>query len=38
MEALEIVALVMVLTAVLVVGGIWTAAVMHWLRTTPPVR
>jgi hypothetical protein len=38
MEALEIVALVVIVIAALGLGGIWTAAVVHWFRTTHPLR
>jgi hypothetical protein len=36
MEVLEIVSLVVILIAALVLGGIWTATVIHWLRNTHP--
>jgi hypothetical protein len=37
MEVLEIVSLAVILIAVLVLGAIWTATVMHWLRSTDPL-
>ena len=37
MEVLEFVPLVAVLIAVLVLGGIWTATAIHWLRSTDPL-
>lgn len=38
MEVLEIVSLVVILIAALILGGIWTATVVHWLRSTDPLR
>jgi hypothetical protein len=38
MEALEIVALVVIVIAALGLGAIWTATVVHWFRTTNPLR
>jgi hypothetical protein len=38
MEALEIVSLVAILIAALVLGAVWTTAVLHWLRSTRPIR
>jgi hypothetical protein len=38
MEVLEVIALAVILLAALILGGIWTAAVIHWLRTTNPLR
>jgi hypothetical protein len=38
MEALEIVSLAAILVAALVLGAIWTTTVIHWLRTTRPIR
>jgi hypothetical protein len=38
MEVLEIVSLAIVVIAALVVGAIWTTTVLHWLRTTRPIR
>jgi hypothetical protein len=38
MEALEIVALAVIVIATLGLGAIWTATVVHWFRTTHPIR
>jgi hypothetical protein len=38
MEALEIVSLVAILIAALVLGAVWTTTVLHWLRSTRPIR
>jgi hypothetical protein len=38
MEALEIVALAVIVIAILGLGAIWTAAVVRWIRTTRPLR
>jgi hypothetical protein len=38
MEALETVALAVIVIATLGLGAIWTATVIHWLRTTHPIR
>ena len=38
MEALEIVALVVIVIAALGLGAIWTATVVHWFRTNHPIR
>jgi len=38
MEALEIVVLVVIVIAALGLGAIWTATVVHWFRTTHPIR
>ena len=38
MEALEIVALAVVVIAILGLGAIWMATVVHWFRTTHPIR
>ncbi len=37
MEVLELVSLVTVLIAAFIVGGIWTATVVHWLRNNDPL-
>jgi hypothetical protein len=37
MEVLEIVSLAVVLIAALILGAIWTVAVIHWLRSTDPL-
>ena len=37
MEVLEIVSLAVILIAALVLGAIWTATVIHWLRSTDPL-
>jgi hypothetical protein len=34
MEGLEIVLLAVILIAALILGAIWTATVVHWLRST----
>jgi hypothetical protein len=38
MESLEITVLPVVLLGVLLLGAIWTTTVVHWLRTTRPLR
>jgi len=38
MEALEVVLLVVIVIAALTLGAIWTSAVVHWLRSTHPIR
>jgi hypothetical protein len=38
MEVLETVALAVTVVAILGLGAIWTATVVHWLRTTHPIR
>ena len=38
MEALEIVGLAIVVIAALALGAIWTTAVVHWFRATPPIH
>jgi len=38
MEVLETVALAVIVVATLGLGAIWTATVVHWLRTTHPIR
>jgi hypothetical protein len=38
MEALEIVSLVAILIPALVLGAVWTTTVLHWLRSTRPIR
>jgi hypothetical protein len=38
MEALETVALAVIAIATLGLGAIWTATVVHWLRTIHPIR
>jgi hypothetical protein len=36
MEVLETVSLAVILIAALALGAIWTATVIHWLRSTHP--
>jgi hypothetical protein len=38
MEVLEVVSLAVILIAALILGAIWTATVIHWLRSTDPLR
>ncbi len=37
MEVLEIVSVVAILVAAIVIGGIWMATVLHWLRSSDPL-
>lgn len=38
MEVFEIVSLAVILFAAAILGAIWTTTVVHWLRTTKPLR
>jgi hypothetical protein len=38
MEVLELVSLAVILIAAVILGAIWTATVIHWLRSTDPLR
>jgi len=38
MESLEVIVVPVVLIGVLLIGAICTAVVVHWLRTTEPLR
>jgi hypothetical protein len=37
MEVLEVISLVVILIAALILGVIWIATVVHWLRSTDPL-
>jgi hypothetical protein len=38
MESLEIIVLPVVLAGALLIGAIWASVVVHWLRSTKPLR
>lgn len=38
MESLEIILLPVVLTGVLLLGAVWIATTVHWLKSTKPLR
>jgi len=38
MESLEIIVLPVILIGALLLGVIWTTTVIHWLRSTKPLR
>ena len=38
MESLEIIAVPVALIGALLLGAIWTAVALHWLRSTEPLR